>query len=62
MNVKTEKVTDKFIALSCQQVDNEYIGFYFGNKDAESAEAECTLFSSMLRDVADKLTSDEVET
>ena len=51
LNVASEKLNDQFACLSCTDTD-EYIGFYFIN------EAECTLFSSMIKDLTERLAND----
>ena len=51
MNVAFEKLNDTFTTLSCLE-DDEFIGFYF------DSEAECTLFSTMLADLTERLTND----
>ena len=52
LNTKIEKITEKLIALNYQQMENEYIGFYFGNEDSETATSQCSMFSSMLIEIA----------
>ena len=51
LNVAFKKLNDTFTTLSCLDAD-EFVGFHF------DSEAECTLFSTMLADLTERLTND----
>ena len=51
LNVMSGQLNERFTCLSCLDTE-EYLGFHF------ESEAECTLFSSMITDLTERLAND----